>query len=509
MDVPPETFPSSSASIRRDTMSTISSDKQPSPPSGSWPVTIHGNCARCGHYHKAAVVQIHLVEGMCEASDVVCDRCGQKWLTVGGLNSTQISLLSTVTTELDYGEINFRYTLLSMVRSTVSIASPTALANVPEDPSPTPSRKSSARCDRKLPDDSANAERGINRNYRTNASPVFNVEARPTLKNEPMARSSLPSLSKNGTPALKVIRRKLKNAFESEGSVPNTEMEIQRQSTSLEVVASASLGNERPSRPAKYDDGGPAKTTRQIIEDLKSVDKEAIRNMTPKQRDMWIRERITAFKQSKRRSALQCDCKRRHSTSSIGDYYSLPPHRSATTSTFQRYSLEQMGSQFDALPAGALFTHTGPLTISATRISEADTAVELPEGSSSPRSSLHAHSRSPRPASLFRSRLSWQQPRYARTQRDSMDSVLAGTARSSWRGVDRLSLASVAPQDISTGSDAPETSRSADPVMEEEVSTTSRRSGVPVPALLLRTTWLQWALTVTCTNYSISFKSSG
>jgi hypothetical protein len=193
--------------------------------------------------------------------------------------------------------------------------------------------------------------------------------------------------------------------------------------------------------------------------------------MTPRQRHVWIRERITAFKRSKCCSSFQCDCKRRHSTSSISDYHSQVPHRSATaTPTFQHYSLEQMGSQFDAIPAGALFTHTGPLTISATRISEADTAVENQEGPSSPRSSQYARrSRSPRPASLFRSRISWQQSGYAPTQRDSMDSVLAMTVRNSWRGWDRLSIASVTPQGIELPS-------STDPVVEEEVSATSQRS---------------------------------
>ncbi|KAL5409550.1 hypothetical protein PMIN03_005897 [Paraphaeosphaeria minitans] len=488
MDVPPETFPSPSASIRRDTVSTMSSDKLPSLPSGRWPITIHGNCARCGHHHKAATIQIHVVEGICEASHVVCDRCGQKWLTIGGLNSTQISLLSTVTTELDYGEINFRYTLFSMVRSATSIASPTALANVPEDPSPLPSRSSSARYTRHFFD----ASKRSLREYRANASSDGYAEARPTqvLDSEPIAEKSMPSLPNNSSPALKRIKRKLKKVFgvlkkvhhkalshksrrseptaESDGKEPNTETEMQRQTTSTGIVVPVSPGNKKPFRHVGGGDSVPAKITGQAIEDLGSVDKGTIRNMTPKQRDTWVRGRITAYKQSKSRSALQCDCKRRHSASSIGDY-SLLPHRSATTPIFQRYSLDQMGSQFDALPPGAFFNHTGPLTISATRISEADTAVEHQEDFSSPQTSQHA-----RPASLFRSRLSWQQSRHARTQRDSLDFVLANPIRH-LRGLDRLSLASVTSQDILTEVDARELPSSANPVVEG-VSTTSHRS---------------------------------
>jgi hypothetical protein len=494
MNAPSETLPFSSDSNRRDTMSTINSDKQPSLPSGRWPLTIHGNCARCGHHHKAAVIHIHVVEGICEGSPLICDRCGQKWLTIGGVNSTQISLLSTVTTELDLTEINFRYTLFSMVRSAASIASPTALANVPEDPSPTPSRNSSTRYDCELFDNSPNVERRMPRNYHINLAPGSEVERKSAqvLDKRHRGQDLSPRLPQSIGPTLRSIKSKVKNtinvfrkvgakAFSHKSEEPkwtaqserrqlNTGIGTQRQLKPPEVVASVSLENGGRSKHAEDVNGGTVKTTKQIIEDLKSVDKQVIRNMNPKQRDLWIREHITTFKRSLCCSSLQCDCKRRHSTSSISDYHSLLPHCSATaTPTFQHYSLGQMGSQFDGIPAGALFTHTGPLTISATRISEADTAVENQEGPSSPRSSQYARrSRSPRPASLFRPRVSWQQSGHAGTHRDSMESVLAVTVRNSWRGWDRLSHPSVNPEGVELPS-------STDVMVEEEVSVTPQR----------------------------------
>lgn len=482
MDVPPETIPLSSASTRRDTISTMSSDRQPSLPSGRWPITIHGNCTRCGHHHKAATIHLHVAAGICEANHVNCDRCGQRWLAVGGLNSTQISLLSTVTTEVDRGEINFRYTLFSMVRSAASIASPTALANVPEDPPSVPSRSPSARNARHPSDAPVRHEQGNPHENYTNSPLNDNVEPGPTkaLEDGPIAGYSMPGPPRNNLPALLIIRRKLTNALgmlrnvqfktlshrsrrlkstaQRQGKDSITEPTLQRRSTSPSVISAAFSKNER----LEDDHSSPEKTTGQVFEDLEFVNKGTIRNMTPKQRDTWIRERITAYKRSKRSSHFQCDCKRRHSSCSTG-VYSLPPRHSASTPAFQRYSLDQMGSQFDVLPPGAFFNHTGPLTISASRISEADTAVEQQDELSGRRSPQHA----------FRSRLSWQQLRNARTQRNSLDSVLANTTRSS-RAIDRLSLASIVPQDISNGSSALGPLSSANMVAEEDPTVSHR-----------------------------------
>lgn len=503
LDAHAETISPPPGSIRRDTISTISSDKQLSLPSGRWPLPIHGNCARCGHHHKAALIYINVVEGICEASHVICERCGQKWLTIGGLNTTQISLLSAVTAEVDSREINFRYSLFSIVRSATSVASPTALSNVPEDPSRTPSRNSSTRSAHPHSDHITHIEPRSLRDPSINSATASDIEATPAhlQSNRPPLQKSLPNLRRVSAPTINSIKRRFKNTIrvlrnvrlgrpsrktqESQMVAGGDEMRADTervhymQLTSPQVVASVLPESENLSINASNATVEPAMTTGQIVEELKNVDKEAIRNMTSKQRIAWIRERITTFKRSRCCSTLQCDCNRRHSASSIGDYYGLSEHTLSQPSTSShRYALEQMGSQFDPFAAGAFFSHTGSLTLSATRISEADTAVDQPEGSSSPQSSRlelsqqARRSRSPRPASLFHSRHSWQQYRHARAQRDSMDSVLAGAARNSWRGSDLFSLAQ---HDIPARSDTPELRSLADPLVEETASSIAER----------------------------------
>lgn len=469
MDQSHETFSVRSAPRRRDTMSTVSSDKVPSLPTGRWPLTIHGNCARCGHHHKAAIIQIQVVEGICEASHVICERCGQKWLTIGGANTTQISLLSTMTTDLDYEELNFRYTLFSMVRSTASIALPTVLSNVPEDPSPTPSRSSSGkhRGHRHKPADIQRRGTSLN----NNSTPALETQASLKSSNDGPVTEQEPSSKRirSHGPRYANIKRKFKNSIETlkkvqrqgfrrqeknvQSGMDDVDHTIDKHQQSLPPPRSSQgsvseiNGVEGPCRVTEnvHSDRGNAAT--QAIENLKSFDKEAIRSMTPEQRKEWIREQITTFNH---RMTCNCGCKRRHSLTSTNERSSIREYEvSPTVSSFQRIALDQMGSQFDAIP-GAFFNHTGPLTISATRISEAVTAVDNHSAASTPRQSRldfvqQAHrSRSPRPASLLHSRNSWQPSRNARGQRNSMDSILASsTIRSSWRGPARLSNVSL------------------------------------------------------------------
>lgn len=472
MDLSHETFSVRSTPRRRDTMSTVSSDKVPSLPTGSWPLTIHGNCSRCGHYHKAAIIQIHVIEGICEASHVICERCGQKWLTIGGTNNTQISLLSTITTDLDYDELNFRYTLFSMVRSTTSVALPTVLSNVPEDPSPTPSRSSSGR-HRGYPQESVDPHSG-DTSYKNNPTPTFEHEAttKKSYVDPIMGKGPSSKRTRSRGPMFNNIKRKFKSSIgilrrvhlkgagrpekkvKSDMDSIDRTIDEHRQSqpplgSSEDSVSEINEVEEscRDSENA-HQDRGTAAT--QAIQNLKSFDKEVIRNMTPQQRKDWIREQITTFN---RRATCDCGCKRRYSSPSPNEPSNIREYEvSPTASSFQRAALDQMGSQFDAIP-GAFFTHTGPLTISATRISEAVTAVDNQSAASTPRHSrldfvqqAH-HSRSPRPASLLHSRNSWQPSRNSRVQRNSLDSVLVGsTVRSSWRGPARLSNVSLVAQ---------------------------------------------------------------
>lgn len=128
---------------RRDTVSTVDSDKYTPIPPGDWSFTLHGNCARCNHHHKSAVVHIKIHDNSSEASHLICEHCRQKWLTIGGVNTTQLSLLSSRTTELEAEDVNFRRALINIMRSTTSVAAPTALSSVPEATSRHSSRDNS------------------------------------------------------------------------------------------------------------------------------------------------------------------------------------------------------------------------------------------------------------------------------------------------------------------------------------------------------------------------------
>jgi hypothetical protein len=124
---------------RRNTTSTISSDKYAPIPAGCWSFTLHGNCPRCHHHHNSTIIRCNISDDPIEASHILCEHCKQRWLTIGGKNITQISLLSTKTTEPDCEETDFRYTLINIVRAASAIASPIALASVPEAVSRQPS----------------------------------------------------------------------------------------------------------------------------------------------------------------------------------------------------------------------------------------------------------------------------------------------------------------------------------------------------------------------------------
>ncbi|KAF2466241.1 uncharacterized protein BDR25DRAFT_359606 [Lindgomyces ingoldianus] len=143
----PEAFPGPTSSsprmIRHDTTSTVNSGNIPPISPGFYKLPIHGNCPRCHHRHKAATIKVS--RDLSQVSHVYCERCGEKWLAFGGGNSTRISLLSTQTMDPDPNDVDFRSTLIEMVRSLTAVGSTAALASVPESPSRIPSREQSVK----------------------------------------------------------------------------------------------------------------------------------------------------------------------------------------------------------------------------------------------------------------------------------------------------------------------------------------------------------------------------
>jgi DNA-directed RNA polymerase subunit M/transcription elongation factor TFIIS len=120
-------------SSRRGTASSVSSDLYQPLPVGHWLLRFHGSCPRCHHLHNAVKIKVEVSHDDRKVNHVRCDKCRQKWLALGGRNSTQISLLSTLTTTPDPVESEVRNALINMVKSATAVASP-VLSDIPEVP---------------------------------------------------------------------------------------------------------------------------------------------------------------------------------------------------------------------------------------------------------------------------------------------------------------------------------------------------------------------------------------
>jgi hypothetical protein len=105
------TFP-----LRQGASSSNETDNYKPLPIGNWTLPFHGNCPRCHHHHEAVQVRIKITRAPGEMSYIHCDKCESKWAGFGDRNSTQISLLSSATTETDSIETAVRYKLIDIVK---------------------------------------------------------------------------------------------------------------------------------------------------------------------------------------------------------------------------------------------------------------------------------------------------------------------------------------------------------------------------------------------------------
>lgn len=486
-----ETFPDPAS--RRDTRSSIS--RSPLPP-GKWTLSIHGNCSRCHHHHKATVVRIDVSDDPEEPSHIICEGCNEKWLTIGGRNVTQLSLLSTQTNDSDPEETRYRSALIYIVQSAMSataFAAPTALPSVPEAPSGLPSRGNSTRSPTRIPMNDTETQTHSASDHDTQALnhiPVHNTTSsspdnrRLNSRTEPSNRVEL---SKK---ALKRIKRKLQDTFPTlkdrlkkliptprqrkrakkvKGKQPAIET-MQDSSRSLHSGTSKGDNLENHVNRTGCEQATQTeeacrlrKTADQAIAELDNIDKQVIQNMTPDERRAWIREQITAFKCC---TSHSCSCRRRRSSTihmvDSSAQADLPPPE-----PYRRHSADilfGLGSHFDVWPHGNWYQDNGTLSISATRTSDAETAVEAPTFPSSPRQSWVDHVRnqrhrslSPQPPSVVPSRHSFRH--HVVGPRASLDSIVTGAgfrSASRRRGTDRYSGITIAPTTIPSRTDSPD-----------------------------------------------------
>jgi hypothetical protein len=415
--------------IRRGTASTVGSegDVPPPVPPGIYTLPISGNCPKCHHHHKAATIKVPSSAGTGRATGhVYCDNCEAKWLTFGGRSST-ISLISTNTIEPDVVQQDFQYALLDMVRSVTSIASPAALASVPEVSSGVPSREPSTRSQNvaivhsrsqashtpvQLPlfQNGSHTSSAPVTNPELNAAPHAEavVTAASTQQTRGVLRrlkaglkSRLIVLKKFHPRQLDQVKKRIRMSEidrESPAMVqvdPPYEAPIASQDIQLQLViddpqddialpnaaasATVSTPSDRPLLPAS--DGEreilKAMTREQRVARFQGLfsdeTKDRLRGMSKEDRIAWIRARITEFKRGNR-----IQQQRRHTLPSTNHSHTdgddlvneaFPPPQPSPQSPPQRpehrYSadLPYMGGHLDAWRPGELFYESHPFSI--------------------------------------------------------------------------------------------------------------------------------------------------
>lgn len=422
--------------FRHDTSSTVGSGYQaavPLPP-GFYTLPIHGNCPRCHHYHRAATINVRVSGDFSQPSHVYCEKCKQKWLAFGGGNSTRISLLSTHTTEPDLPELNFRKELIGMVRSVTSIASPAALASVPEQPSVSPSREISVR--------SRNINEGQESNTAHSRSPISghdifaaSTSGRDTARTDQpptgVSHTSQPSkrrgkvyqqlkiIIKDHFRALRKLRlkpylrgKKAKVSDKGRGKLPLPQADpIDDDFTASKKTQTGNSGIQSRqdtitgSDCNKVDQPNPA-------EAQDSPMKEMLQKMNEAQRVAWIREQFADYKC---RCPSQCFCRRvpestspPHASDSGNQRTNSTPSPMVSPQDPQPHDFFMIGSHFHGFQAGDL--HYDPARLlsngSQTRLSQEATAVDTDSITVTSNPSYldiaqpHSHrSRSPRPMS--------------------------------------------------------------------------------------------------------------
>ncbi|KAF1998370.1 hypothetical protein P154DRAFT_577961 [Amniculicola lignicola CBS 123094] len=488
--------PSSITPVRRDTGSTTGSDDYVPLPPGRYTLLINGNCPRCHHHHKAALVKVKVFNDRDRVSHVQCENgdCQQYWLAFGGGNSTRISLLSQCT-ETDPIEIErekeSRYELIQIVRSVTSVAS---LSNIPEFPSRQPSREPSVHNDasRSIAEDPTSVD---------NANPHPHEETRPqpvSVTYEVDSDHAFPGTTQPGAGTRRTkqlltrLKRKIKDhlppwkkpfhfkqLLRSQKGSPMTE---RRQG---KLPATPSPTPRSPAMPQDSDstkdmdircdykpnvheeEAGPSDPDKPDSEKHEAetrsrnpqpnVDKEELRNMAKEDRIAWLRKQFT-----KRRCRCpgNCHCRRSSRTFPVPVYERLHPPPLAPPLSEGLLGLVLPDDHFSP---DDRFDYARSLSIGSTTIvgSEALTAT-----SGGPRRSAHLldiqrerhRSRSPRPQSYHaRSRLRyWPDSADGRSSGESFGT--GGAVRSpstySRRPTDGFSASAVGPTSMPAGYEA-------------------------------------------------------
>ncbi|KAH7066884.1 hypothetical protein BKA63DRAFT_424781 [Paraphoma chrysanthemicola] len=319
----PTHAPPSTPPARQDTSSSSGSGPYSPIPEGRWKVPFHGNCPRCHHYHKAVQVKVNVGPDSSQVSYIHCEECGEKWGAFGGRSTTQISLLSDITTEPDPMETELRYSLVEAVKAATNVAS---LGGIAELPTYGISRQASHRSGAEqqsdgmdqsnAPSTSVGLEESTSRHQRQEAR-LPRVSTYPLVRSDTQAKDrSLPyqlasklkrSVSARLSGSQKEVLRRLLpasiqprlSARQLEKSPVRTPPDASPSGTvqpRLQVADEVSNNNAANTSINDFAVPGPSEPRTEVAVYIESLDKSGLRSMSEQERASWFREKLTAFK---------------------------------------------------------------------------------------------------------------------------------------------------------------------------------------------------------------------
>ncbi|KAF1829507.1 hypothetical protein BDW02DRAFT_146588 [Decorospora gaudefroyi] len=413
---PAHSPPSAGTLSRQDTASSAGSHQYLPMPPGHWLLDFHGSCPRCHHQHNAVKIKVDVSHDTRKVCRIRCEGCRQNWFAFGGRNSTRISLLSTVTTDVDLVEKEVRSALISMAKSATAIASP-ILSDIPETsshdrfqehhgpssadgglrPAPGPSVLTPKRVSFHIPATIAGQE------SRPDSSTTQTTRARlPMLRSSSIKRwfgfSKKPSMSAKamGKRPVQTPGPPIDSLLDSdtEGALPVRETNVSSQADVLNDLS------------------GKSKEAIDFITGLKD---DPLHTMDEKALTTWMRNKLTEFK-SRSSHSFAANSITQTTRAELSEVPYPPPAR---RSSLDGLDLGSHLGYFDRWWEWPNAHIRRPQSINISdRTSEALTMVN--DGGAYPsgiRNSLHefVHHRerrgsgSPRPPSVHRPRRSWQQ----------------------------------------------------------------------------------------------------
>jgi len=437
---------------RHDTTSSIGSAVQLPP--GYWAMNLSGNCPSCHHHHRSLLMRVRVSRGFTHFGDVHCEKCRRLWLAFGQVNTTRLSLLSTMSIEPPPLESEFRAALIHIIRAATPIAAlSSTLTAIPEAGSSVPSSETSVRSPTHV---------GIQRPSVVTSNEPGSISAGLAnsisgLRNTKEHRRThmTKRFGDKGSQFIHYIKQRIVSKLPSHGIWFGTKKKSapeQRQqahelwtpnvplpsftSLPLDDITSSSVTLEAGMTANPPDVCAGSSTAADALASLKALDPQVLQPLPAHQQFTWGRKQFTEFKAlptSPTNRPVMVDSETQISTA---ESLQLTPGPYSRRHSILAYMGSWLSSNeyLDSNRGSDVTLNGRPLSVSETRLSEADTIVETLRGS-----------RERRPHSLnFAIQANWNRVE----ARSSIDSTATGGAVRSMtmgrgRADDRLSRTSV------------------------------------------------------------------